>query len=91
MEIREEGRAGLVYTWQACVLCGAPFGLFGEARVHEAYGEGGEPIGRVCPGCVGAGAEGLAERLRERARRLRERAGWLEGLVEEGVRFRAAG
>lgn len=88
MEVREEGKAGLVCTWQPCALCGAPFGLSGEDRVYAAYDEGGGFIGRICPGCAGAGEEGLAERLRRRAGRLRREAGWLEGLAEEGVRFR---
>jgi hypothetical protein len=52
MEIRVEGRMGPVCCPLPCALLGGPFELAKGDAILVAYGDQGEPVGRVCSRCV---------------------------------------
>jgi hypothetical protein len=87
MEIKMVGRMDPVCVQLPCALCAAPFELAGGDPVFIAYGDGGEPVGRVCPGCALAGESGLERRLSDRIERLNGEARRLEDLIRGGIRI----
>lgn len=69
MHVRLDGN-NLSTRWTCCV-CGGDFQLAEASAI--LYSDDGEPIGDICPQCLGAGAAGAAERARAFAEKLRGR------------------
>jgi len=68
---------------QSCVCCWATFAPTG--RVAVLVCGDGDPLGPVCPTCAASGADGIRERLLERAASLRAQAWLLESEAEAGI------
>jgi len=66
-----------------CNLCGSIF--FPLDVVARAYRESGEYVSDVCPECLATGAEGISQRMRQRADYLRSLAGELEQLARNEI------